>query len=334
MALMDQTKLFLLIVLIAFALSLMSGCLQNEEQNGGTNETKFTEAQSREIANQFVLKSSTFEYDGYDLKFMNSSALSCASCWQFNFQFSSRHAGYGNREGKIVAEVITPHTALVKVENGKTTYAVLDGGKYDMLTEEINFTWEGGMMPNPAAVYCIFQGGKGIIYSLPEGDAGYCNFSGMICDEWEYFRSNGTKCVPFEEQSKGNESNSSRLPNPASVYCEEQGGILIMHTDERGTGGYCNISGKICEEWEYFRSNGSTCNSYIKGNELGGFCGWSTYAECAKDSDCITGGCSAQVCQGATEEPVVTTCEYTDCFDSEAYNVKCGCVDSECVWKK
>jgi putative hemolysin len=45
------------------------------------------------------------------------------------------------------------------------------------------------------------------------------------------------------------------LPNPAAVYCEEQGGTVDMRTDESGGQiGICIFSdGTEVEEWAYFR---------------------------------------------------------------------------------
>lgn len=45
------------------------------------------------------------------------------------------------------------------------------------------------------------------------------------------------------------------LPNPASVYCEEQGGTLEMRQDASGgTYGVCIFEdGSECEEWTFFR---------------------------------------------------------------------------------
>lgn len=45
------------------------------------------------------------------------------------------------------------------------------------------------------------------------------------------------------------------LPNPASVYCEEQGGRLEIRTDAAGgQTGYCVFpDGSECEEWAFFR---------------------------------------------------------------------------------
>src|SRR3989338_7886534 len=63
--------------------------------------------------------------------------------------------------------------------------------------------------------------------------------------------------------------------------------------------------------------------------DLGGFCGWSTNAGCAVDSDCNAGGCSGQVCEG-NNEGTITTCEYRDCYNADAYGVKCGCINEQC----
>src|SRR3989338_5349097 len=62
------------------------------------------------------------------------------------------------------------------------------------------------------------------------------------------------------------------------------------------------------------------------------FCGTSTEGECASDDDCVTGGGCGPVCQGAAEEPVNTTCEYRECYDSKKYGVECGCVEGKCQW--
>ena len=62
------------------------------------------------------------------------------------------------------------------------------------------------------------------------------------------------------------------------------------------------------------------------------FCGLSTYGNCLVDSDCVIGGCSAQVCQSKNEEPTVTTCEYKDCYNAEKYELKCKCLAQKCQW--
>lgn len=47
---------------------------------------------------------------------------------------------------------------------------------------------------------------------------------------------------------------SVQLANPASVYCEEQGGTVELREGEGGTAGYCVFEdGSECDEWAYFR---------------------------------------------------------------------------------
>ncbi len=44
-----------------------------------------------------------------------------------------------------------------------------------------------------------------------------------------------------------------RMPNPASVFCEEQGGQLEFRTENGGDVGYCLfLDGSECEEWNFF----------------------------------------------------------------------------------
>lgn len=45
-----------------------------------------------------------------------------------------------------------------------------------------------------------------------------------------------------------------QLPNPASVYCEEQGGTLEIVDSPEGQYGICVLpDGTRCEEWAFYR---------------------------------------------------------------------------------
>lgn len=61
-------------------------------------------------------------------------------------------------------------------------------------------------------------------------------------------------CSTFPIQSTF-ESTESGMPNPASVYCEQQGNKLEIHTAEDGSqSGVCIFpDGNTCDEWAYFR---------------------------------------------------------------------------------
>ncbi|MDI6806285.1 MAG: eight-cysteine-cluster domain-containing protein [Candidatus Aenigmarchaeota archaeon] len=62
------------------------------------------------------------------------------------------------------------------------------------------------------------------------------------------------------------------------------------------------------------------------------FCGWSTNGRCLTDFDCVKGGCSGQVCQSKYEEPVITICEWRDCYNAIAYGLECKCINQQCQW--
>ena len=48
----------------------------------------------------------------------------------------------------------------------------------------------------------------------------------------------------------------TQIANPASVFCEEQGGTVEIVDETGGQVGYCNLpDGRRIEEWEFFRSS-------------------------------------------------------------------------------
>lgn len=85
----------------------------------------------------------------------------------------------------------------------------------------------------------------------------------------------------------------------------------------------------ICDCTNFFNYE---CNDIGVPPLLEGFCGSSTYGSCETPSDCVTGGCSGQVCQAKNEDPVVTTCEARECYDARTYWMACDCVENKCQW--
>jgi putative hemolysin len=61
-------------------------------------------------------------------------------------------------------------------------------------------------------------------------------------------------CVVMFGCSKPINDSSSQLANPASVFCEDNGGTLSIVTEKNGQVGICTLSdGSKCDEWEYYR---------------------------------------------------------------------------------
>lgn len=97
--------------------------------------------ESFEIAGDFVKNSPTYLFDGYNLRLRETNRIVCVTtpcpdAWVFNFEFASTHAGYGDRTGQALAQVLTSHVAVVTVEDGSVVSAVLDE-KWDMMRQEL-----------------------------------------------------------------------------------------------------------------------------------------------------------------------------------------------------
>ena len=111
-------------------------------------------------------------------------------------------------------------------------------------------------MPNPASVHCEQNGGKlEFRQDASGGVAGVCVFpDGSECDDWAYFRG---ECKPGDSLVKlvPTPTPESNMPNPASVYCEQQGNKLEIITAADGSqNGVCVFpDGSECDEWAYFR---------------------------------------------------------------------------------
>ena len=97
---------------------------------------QMSEEESQRIAEEFVRNSPTFVYDGMEGTLILTDTLTarCPYCWVFIFEFDSRNAGYGDRTGQVLAEVITHHRAVIGVEQLEITSAVMDD-KWDMIKQ-------------------------------------------------------------------------------------------------------------------------------------------------------------------------------------------------------
>ena len=106
-----------------------------------TLEQEFVEVsqeESEEIAKSYLLNSPTFRFDGIEdtLELIATNEVTCPYCWEFVFEFQCRHAGYGDRTGQMLAEVITPHTARIIVEQGVVISAIMDE-KWGMMKQKM-----------------------------------------------------------------------------------------------------------------------------------------------------------------------------------------------------
>ncbi len=97
-----------------------------------------SQEEAQKIALSFVRNEATFRFDGIDstLKLVRRGGEEKTSHWEFEFEYQSRQAGYGDRTGMILAQVITDHRAKIIVERGQVVYGILDD-KWDMLQQKM-----------------------------------------------------------------------------------------------------------------------------------------------------------------------------------------------------
>ena len=125
---------YLLITALALLTVIAGACTT---PSNGTN-SNITEQEAQQLAEEFVRNSPTFTFDGIEgtLQLVETLYPDIENSWQFVFRFESRHAGYGDRTGQMLAQVITPHEAVVTVEQGKIESAIMDE-KWDMINQTL-----------------------------------------------------------------------------------------------------------------------------------------------------------------------------------------------------
>jgi len=133
-----RRHLLLMLSLMAVASVFMASACSSSEASRTTGPEGISQEESQEIARQYVINEPTFVFDGMGetLALVSSTTLKCPYCWEFAYQFDCRQSGYGNRTGLMVAQVITPHTATIVVQEGKGTSAVMDGS-WDMMGQKL-----------------------------------------------------------------------------------------------------------------------------------------------------------------------------------------------------
>ena len=120
---------------------------------GGALLLKTEEPQeARKIAEDWILNNSpTYLFDGFGLRFVSEEELAEGKSYSFVFSFESRAAGYGDRTDELVAQVITPHTIEIVVENGRVISAITDG-----VYDEIKGEMTEGVLPETMNIKLYF----------------------------------------------------------------------------------------------------------------------------------------------------------------------------------
>ena len=187
---------------------------------------QMSEEESQKTAEEFLRNSATFAFDGIEDTFRLVDTLRprCPYCWVFIFEFDSRHPGYADRTGKVLAEVITHHRSVIGVEQLEIKSAVMDD-KWDMLRRE----WVGveenltvaGLLDNP--VYDTLIKIHGDVSGLGE----------LFCPCFE-LTSGGQKVLVWYDLMV--ENDGTERP-PANMHEFNNGDKVIVIGELKGEGG-------------------------------------------------------------------------------------------------
>jgi hypothetical protein len=88
-------------------------------------------------ATGFIMSEPTFKFDGMKetLQINVTGTFPEPEKYEVTGGFTCAHGGYGDRNGVIVTQALTPHDCVLIVLNGQVTSAVMDGS-YDMMTQK------------------------------------------------------------------------------------------------------------------------------------------------------------------------------------------------------
>ncbi len=216
-------------ILFVFSSLFIIGCVGGE----GHPPPDWAEAQGTSLA-WIQSQSPTYAFDGISSSLKSFGYTSSPPCWNVTYAFQSAHAGYGNRSGLMLAEVITSHNTAIQVCNGTVTSAITDGAFDEMgarpLAPAANDS-DATQIANPASVHCIRQGGTLVIRSDASGEVGYCTLpDGTLCEEWAFLRG---EC-PAVASGAGNKTYVHTTPNCVINFMCIQG--TVPFSDEKGCG--------------------------------------------------------------------------------------------------
>lgn len=110
-------------------------------------------------------------------------------------------------------------------------------------------------LPNPAAAFCVDQGGTYSIVESADGQRGICTLTdGAEVDAWVYFRA--------QHSIEGENNATTQLANPAAAFCIEKGGEYTIVEGADGQRGVCTLAdGSAVDAWAYLREQNASALS-------------------------------------------------------------------------
>lgn len=102
------------------------------------NVEEFTQEGAIVIAEKFLFESPTFSFDGIEdsVEIIEVETLRTLNTWGVSIGFTSRHGGYGDREGQMQTMALQDHRMWIVVSKGEVVEAITDS-VFNELTGEM-----------------------------------------------------------------------------------------------------------------------------------------------------------------------------------------------------
>jgi hypothetical protein len=127
---MDKT-LVIFGALLVISLLLGAGMVVTSASNAG-----FTKESAVKSASDFLTREATYKFDGMQGT-MTADAQKVGDVYVVTADFTSRQAGFGDRTGMMMADVLTTHKCVITVDqNSKIISAIMDG-QWDMIKQQM-----------------------------------------------------------------------------------------------------------------------------------------------------------------------------------------------------
>ena len=111
-------RIFLAIFCLVLVMAAAAGC---------ASKTTTPALDNRQITEDFLKADSTYKFDGLPETLKQTDMEITSGGGKYTWEFDSAHAGYGDRTGQILAQVITRHIAVITAADGRVTEAIMDG---------------------------------------------------------------------------------------------------------------------------------------------------------------------------------------------------------------
>lgn len=94
-----------------------------------------TKEEAEKRAHGFIRNTSTFQFDGLEGSIETQSLLREEGNFIFTIKYTTAHPGHGNREGLVLAQVLTDHLATIEILEDGTVVNATSDNEYNLLED-------------------------------------------------------------------------------------------------------------------------------------------------------------------------------------------------------